>query len=551
MDVGYALDYDVLALAGEGHLLLMARIMAKGEAEIRRPLLNISVVLDRSGSMAGEKLNYVKNAAQLIPQYLSADDRFSLVTYDQYVNTPLDPQPAIHKDYIRHTIEGITHGWGTNLSGGWLMGCQHVAEGMQAGSVKRLAAQAASRQGEESTLTRGQVNRVFLLTDGIANMGVTDPNYLAATAKQKRDEGIITITIGVGMDFNEDLLVRMASEGGGEFYFIDSPDQAPHIFSQMLGYAQGMVGQNLAITVTPLQNARLAKQISTYPAVGTAGNVVYYLGDLTRDESKVLLVQLVIPSLETLGQVEIARLRFDYDELGEKEVVHRTLELSVPVNVVPEGDAEGQAPNPEVVKTTLLLRAAHARQEAVEAADLGAFRQASNILREAADAIEEANLDDDLQAEQDLLREEAVDMELGQERYNAHTRKVTVTTGLLDGDSHERRRGTEALHERMKRSRQALERNGPTPKIAKWKRESLDLTMNLLRIGRADDNDICISDEEVSRYHCQIAREGDNLFLYDLNSTNGTFANGGLVSGRFRLSIGDVVTVGSWLFTFE
>jgi Ca-activated chloride channel family protein len=502
--------------------------------------------------MAGEKLKYVKNAAQLIPQYLSADDRFSLVTYDQYVNTPLDPQPAIHKDYIRHTIEEITHGWGTNLSAGWLKGCQHVAEGMQAGLVKRIAAPAASRQGEESTPTRGQVNRVFLLTDGIANMGNTDPNYLAAVARQKRDEGIITTTIGVGMDFNEDLLVRMASEGGGEFYFIDSPDQAPHIFSQMLGHVQGMVGQNLAITMTPLQNARLAKQISTYPAVGTAGNVVYYLGDLTRDESKVLLVQLVIPSLETLGQVEIARLRFDYDELGEKEVVHRTLELSVPVNVVPEGDAEGQAPNPEVVKTTLLLRAAHARQEAVEAADHGDFRQASDILRQAADAIEEANLDDDdLQAEHDMLREEAVDMELGEERYDAHVRKVGVTKVSAAFDSHERRMGTQALHERMKRSRQALERNGPTPKLVKWKRESLDLTMNVLRFGRADDNDICISDEEVSRYHCRIVREGDNLYLFDINTRNGTFANGGLVVGRFRLSAGDVISIGAWLFRFE
>jgi pSer/pThr/pTyr-binding forkhead associated (FHA) protein len=73
----------------------------------------------------------------------------------------------------------------------------------------------------------------------------------------------------------------------------------------------------------------------------------------------------------------------------------------------------------------------------------------------------------------------------------------------------------------------------------------------LLRIGRAEDNDIVIPEEGVSKYHCQIVRDGDNLFLVDLNSTNGTFANAGLVEGRFRLSVHDVATVGSWLFMFQ
>jgi pSer/pThr/pTyr-binding forkhead associated (FHA) protein len=72
-----------------------------------------------------------------------------------------------------------------------------------------------------------------------------------------------------------------------------------------------------------------------------------------------------------------------------------------------------------------------------------------------------------------------------------------------------------------------------------------------VRIGRAEDNDVVIPEEEVSRYHCQIVRDGDSLVLHDLDSTNGLFANGGKVEKRFRLHVGDVVTIGSWLFMFE
>jgi pSer/pThr/pTyr-binding forkhead associated (FHA) protein len=83
-----------------------------------------------------------------------------------------------------------------------------------------------------------------------------------------------------------------------------------------------------------------------------------------------------------------------------------------------------------------------------------------------------------------------------------------------------------------------------------WRNGSLDLT-DKVEIGRAQDNDITIADPAVSSYHCAIVKQDDDYFLHDLNSTNGTFANGGRVEGHFRLSAGDVVTVGSQLFMLE
>jgi Ca-activated chloride channel family protein len=531
VEADYVLDYDVASLERERHIYLLARIKAgppPGDAE-RRPL-NLSAVLDRSGSMAGDKLEYVKQAAQFLVQRLGSKDRFSVVTYDDLVKVNIAPAPVQHKDVINQAIRKITSGGTTNLSGGWLQGCQLVAEGIE----------------------EGQVNRVLLLTDGLANEGVTDTVRLAAMARQKRAEGVTTTTMGVGLGFNEDLLVKMASEGGGAFYFIDNPDQAPAIFSEELQDLLNVVGQNLTITLMPTQDVDMVRQLNDYPLDRDGRDVLFRLGDLYADEVKTLLLELSIPAMDTLGKVEVARLRFEYDELGEDSVSHHTVELPIIINAVRESDFESRLPNPEVAKSALLLRAARAREEAIGHADKGEFEQAANSLKEVADDIEEFGLDDELlEKEHDMLREEAVDMELGRDRYDAYARKTSTTKVGHASRSQRFASATVSLHLRQKASRAALERKGNTPNVILWKGDKLDLDMDVLHIGREDDNDITVPEKDVSGYHCQIVREGDDLYLEDLGSTNGTYANGGLIADRFRLSVGDVVTVGSWLFRFK
>lgn len=524
----YVLEYDVLSLEREHHLYLLARVRAgaSSPAGQRRPL-NLCLVLDRSGSMQGAKLDYVRQAAQFLVQRLGAADRLSLVTYSESVHVNLGPGPVLHKDAVNQALQAIRAGGTTNLSGGWLQGCSLVAEGM----------------------AEGQVNRVLLLTDGLANVGVTDPDRLAAMARQKRQEGIVTTTMGVGLDFNEDLLTRMAAEGGGAFYFIDNPDQAPHIFAEELADLLSVVGQNLLITLTLSPQIQMVRQLNAYPAEVRGREVVFRLGDLFADELKTLVLELNIPALERLGQVEVGQLRFDYDELGEQQVTHRTLTLPIVINLAGQEAFAAQAPNAEVVRAALLLRAARAREEAIHYADDGDFQRAAQVLTDVADAIQSAPLEDAvLQAEHDMLREEALDMELGASRYDSHARKAATTKSFYAARQ-ARMQETVALHTRLKASRPALERHGPPPVVLAWRRERLPLHgRDRVRIGRAADNDVVIPEDGVSAYHCQIVRSGADFFLEDLNSTNGTYANGGRVAGRFRLSVGDIITVGSWLF---
>ncbi|MCA9912949.1 MAG: VWA domain-containing protein [Anaerolineae bacterium] len=213
MRADFALDYDVLTVERPQQLYLMARFEAgTGPREaVRRPL-NVSLVIDRSGSMAGEKIDYTRQAAQFLVQHLSRRDIFSVVLYNDKVETLLEPEPVLNKDRVMQSLDKMRVRGTTNLSGGWLQGCQHVAE----------------NQGG------GKLNRVILMTDGLANRGVTDPNQLVQMSRQKQLEGISTTTMGMGTDFNEDLLIEMAHAGGGAYYFIESPEVAPQIFQEEL-----------------------------------------------------------------------------------------------------------------------------------------------------------------------------------------------------------------------------------------------------------------------------------------------------------------------------
>jgi Ca-activated chloride channel family protein len=529
----FVLDYDVIAMAREQHVYVLARIQGEPapHSEDRLPL-NLSLVLDRSGSMAGDKLEYVKQAAQYLAQRLGASDRLSLVSYNHNVNVDIPPEPVVHKDRFLHRIAALTASGNTNLSGGWLQGCQLVAESM------------ATRQ----------INRVLLLTDGLANEGVTDPARLEAMARQKRAEGITTTTMGVGMDFNENLLTRMAAEGGGAFYFIDHPDQAPHIFAEELKDLLNVIGQNLVITLTPSREVRLVRQWNAYPAEVQGASVHFRLGDLFADELKILLLELSIPALAQLGEAEVALLRFEYDELGAETVTHRTLELPIKVNIVSEADFAGHAPNEEVVRTALLLRAARAREEAIEHADQGDFEGASEVLSATANLIRDSHIRDaELQKQHDMLREEASDMGLGSRRYDAYSRKSHATKSVYTERFSARMGDTVALHTRMKQSREAMERGGEPPTMIFWQDESFDLSgVTRVQIGRDQGADIVIPEDEVSFHHAEIKRVGEDLILLDLDSRNGTFANGGKLTPQtpFRLSVGDVVTIGTRLLMF-
>lgn len=335
-----------------GYLLIKIRGTAADHRE-RLPL-NLSFVLDRSGSMEGDKLEYTKQALATCINNLEAKDIQSLVLFDDQVEVLMAPAHLTNKDLAKQVIRQIWERGLTNLSGGVSRGARLV----------------------EQNLGPEYVSRIIVLTDGQANQGITDPAGLTKLAAKISKKGIGVTLIGVGEDFNEELLMAMAEGGRGNFYYIEDPDQIPAIFEQELHGLLQVVGQNLELTVAGLK----VETAFGYEPVAEEGRLRFLLPDLYSGEEKILLLRFTLPALSP-GEHKLAVLQFKYldGESLEEQI------LTLPVDIC-SGEGEeytGQAPDLEVESQVRRYRITEAQKEAMERADAGDFSQARSLLQEA------------------------------------------------------------------------------------------------------------------------------------------------------------------------
>jgi len=159
--------------------------------------INLCIVIDRSGSMAGEKLEQAKKSCVDIYESLNSSDRLTVLAFDDQVVSVVNPQTP--PNLIKERIMALGSGGSTNLSKGWYLGLLEL----------------------QTYTTDKHINRLILLSDGQANQGEKKPSNLGAESSRARNEmGITTSTIGIGTDFQEDILATLAHESGGRFWFI-------------------------------------------------------------------------------------------------------------------------------------------------------------------------------------------------------------------------------------------------------------------------------------------------------------------------------------------
>ena len=324
----------------------------------RRPL-NVALVIDRSGSMAGAPLRYALQAASDFVDRLTAEDRLSIVVYDDEVGTLLDAQLVTDKPAIKQLLKGVRAGGLTNLSGGWLQGCELVAKHK----------------------TDQHVNRVLLLTDGQANQGITNSAVLIKTASKKAEEGISTTTLGFGSHFEEDLLIGMARAAGGNFYFIQSLDDAADVFSIELDSLKAIAAQNLTVTLTPLGATGIADVLSLARQEPQAdGRMVLHLGDVHENEDKLLGLQLRLPALPT-GAHQLLHVAYRADAIRDGRIEAIAGEHTVQVSAG-SIEAVAAATNGGVALDLARLRIARDKERAVDLADAGKHQEAESLLHQ-------------------------------------------------------------------------------------------------------------------------------------------------------------------------
>ncbi|MEW6512003.1 MAG: VWA domain-containing protein [Bacteroidota bacterium] len=276
-----------------GKVYLQLTIVSPKVRMHERKPVNLCVVLDRSGSMGDDrKIGNAKAALDALIDQLNEGDIFSLVIYDDVVDVLRPACRVEDRHRLHHLVEGIQpRGW-TNLGGGMMEGFAQV---------QRYAG-------------RKYVNRVVLLSDGLANRGITDPYELGRIARRYRDCSISLTTMGVGLDYNENLMTRLADQGGGNYYFIESSRNLASILRKEFDMIGTIVAQNAVIDLRLGRGVRLMDVIGA-EYTNADGRTRINVGDLYSGERRELTVELDVP--EGSGSMMIAQGDLRCDPVGD------------------------------------------------------------------------------------------------------------------------------------------------------------------------------------------------------------------------------------------
>lgn len=347
------------ATAQHAHQLRVL-VTLESSAPPRRPPINVALVLDRSGSMAGAPLEAAKDAATRFAGFLSAQDRLTIIAFDEQVRTVYGPGPGGAPEALA-AIARLQPGGSTNLSGGWLEGRRAVAEGLVEGT-----------------------NRVVLLTDGQANVGIVQAPLLAGLAGGGRNERVSTTCIGFGAGFSEDLLRGMSEAGGGNFWYVEQADQMAPVFQGEIEGLVALAAQNVRIEVLPV-HPRLGG-VSFVPSVPVATAEAGWqvaLGDLYATSPRAQGIVAHVEDVAELGTVTVAEVRVRADVVSEAGITQQVITLPLVANL--DGTTRVE---PVVEQTFLAFEVARAREEALAHADRGDLEAAAQRLQQALGAID-------------------------------------------------------------------------------------------------------------------------------------------------------------------
>jgi Ca-activated chloride channel homolog len=372
--------------------------------------LNLCLLIDRSGSMAGDALETVKQAAIEIVEKLKPDDRLSVVAFDHRANVIVSNQLLEQRDRVKNLIQKLTADGGTDIDSGLKIAIQEIAAGKQ-----------------------NTVSQIFLLTDGENEHGDNDRCIKLA---QLASEYNITInTLGFGANWNQDVLEKIADCARGTLAYIETPEAVLQTFEKLFARARsiGLTNAYLTLDLTPQVRLAELKPIAQVTPetieidIQQEGNhLAVRLGDLAIDLERIILVNIYINQLLP-GDRAIASIQVRYDDpaIGEENIFSEIFFVTAQIqeNYQPQ-------PNDRVQKSVLALAKYRQTQLAEAKLQQGDCIGAATLLQAAAKTA--LQLGDEEGAT--ILQTSATRLETGEQLSEKQRKRTRLASKTILGD---------------------------------------------------------------------------------------------------------------------
>ncbi|MCA9148396.1 MAG: VWA domain-containing protein [Planctomycetales bacterium] len=268
---------------------------ALDNAKQRAPV-NVAIVLDKSGSMSGDKLAKAKDAAIAAVERLTAEDVVSIVTYDTSVNVLVPATKLSDRSNVIQQIRQIEAQGSTALHAGVAKGAEELRK----------------------FISKDRVNRVILLSDGLANVGPQTPDELASLGRELAQEGISVSTIGLGLGYNEDLMTRLAAASDGNHVFVEKSSDLIAVFNREFNDVLSVVAQEVVVKVHCENDVRPVR-ILNLDAEISGNDVIVKLNQIYSKQQKYLILELELPPQKSGNRVEVANVSVAYTNMETKQ----------------------------------------------------------------------------------------------------------------------------------------------------------------------------------------------------------------------------------------
>jgi len=326
--------------------------------------INVALVIDKSGSMGGEKIRRAKDAAILAVERLRKNDIISIVTYDHHADVLLPATKATDQGRIIAAINRLRAGGSTALFAGVEKGAKEVRK----------------------FFDRKRVNRVVLVSDGLANVGPRTPAELGALGTSLREENLAVTTIGLGLGYNEDLMSQLASKSDGNHAFAENATDLISFFDHEFGDIFSVVAQEVNVTIIGVDGVRPIRVLGREAEIDDK-QVSIQLNQLYAEQEKYVLLELEVPATPANQERVIAGVAVVYRNLGSD--ARERLSKMISISFTNSAEPVEEQKNKEVMIAIVEQQAVEKNELAVELRDAGKISEAQQILMNNARVLKE------------------------------------------------------------------------------------------------------------------------------------------------------------------